>query len=344
VSHPSQILSSQTITAWRRLDPGAFEHNAKRWKIAGALLLVSYALYAVIALVVDVHTDRSSLLRFFAVSGMACLLAAVTAWRQDRSESKARSAHLLNRFGAVLSSEKKYMLLLRSFDSKLVSEATYKVRAEQRDGIRMIRGELVSTGRTYTDYVRENERVDDVRRFLLDADSGVHTVIIDGREASLSADLLCILSSDADWRKIFDVLKEGAKLIIVVPEDSPSLREEISSLVDTPLIAKCVFLMPPSSRHEAARSGMTRRARWEQSRRNLAVELPEYDENGALLNFKIKEAPCAFPYCHASISNLLANQGDAGAPLGEAFATLYARGLLPHTLDSLHKRFGSVMS
>jgi hypothetical protein len=261
--------------------------------------------------------------------------------KSEEHEEKAISAKLINALKIAFTSEDKYILLLRSFKSRLVSKKTYRLRVVEREETRLVRGEIVPTGRKIKDYEHGQEREDDVRSFLLSAANGVHVIIIDGDVKSLSISPFSILSLNSEWRSVFEELKCRAQLIAVVPEASKSLLEEIQRIKDMDELDRCVFLMPPSQavNHGSELVGMTRRERWTESRVALPVDLPQYDEKGAVLIFsKTGSLVSASPYNKQVLAQLLLNRSTEGAPLAHALAVLDDKGLLSHTLTELRNR------
>lgn len=333
------------LATWAYIDPSDFELRASRWKTVSSFFLLASLLIALTNLLASPLTDVSSILRLFLTSGPPAVLGVVSFNRKVTFERRSSSAKLLNHFRTALASEKKYILLLRSFTSRLLTETTYRLRGEEREEMRTFRGERFPTGRKYVEYVREDQRVDHVLSFLLEAVQGTHIVVIDGKESSMSIEILCVLSSDAEWRHVFEELKEGAQLIAIVPESSPSLTEEIVRVAGTTSLGKCVFLMPPSTGLSSARSGMTRRSGWEESRKKLPIRLPGYTEDGALLTFAaIDDPPNVLSYDRASLEQILANHSEDGVSLGQALATLQDKKLLPKTLTVLRRELESVVS
>ena len=343
IQDSSARLQPDLIAGWSYVDPSPFEIRARRWKSVGFWGITVYLLCAAY-LVVMTSMDAPSILRFLAISLLVVALWTVKDQRQDVFESKVHSAKVLNQFKAAFDSDKKYILMLRSFTSELLSERTYGLRDVEREEMRMIRGERIPTGRKYKETVREDQRVDDVRTFLLAAAKDLPIVHIDRDERSMSSDMLCLLSSDK-WWQIFEQLRDGAQLIAIMPEFTRSLKEEIETLADTSHLNKCVFIMPPSSSPGLARFGMTRRKRWGELRERLPMRLPEYSEEGALLMFATSgDLSLQLRYKDVDLARVLEVHSQDGIPLGQALSALYSKDLLPETLRVLQRESVSFVS
>jgi hypothetical protein len=338
---------SLTLPTWAPVDPLPFKTRAIRYRIVGFSLLAVSGFYILSEAIGSQQATWSTLGRFLAVL-VALLLAALVAMGfSENSEAKAESALLLNQIHAALRSDLRYILLLRSFKSKLVSETTYLVRPVVREKFIMVRGDEFPTGKEYTDYERSDENVDDIRLFVSSAVGKLHVVMIDGNAESLSAGPLCILSNDDDWESMFEQLMLSAALVVVIPEGSPSLRKEVESIIDKKTLHKCILLMPPSRVRSTETftglkqwyAGMTRRKQWEEFRADFPISLPNYSEDGAILTFfgSSSNANC-WPYAKETLIRSLEEHLSEGLPLARSIADLNTRGLLRPTLTELERR------
>jgi hypothetical protein len=337
--------SDETPSApWSAIEAGPFRRRATICKAVGLSLFLGLAAYLLRQLFGQLHWDLTQLLRLCAAVTVLGVAGTVLLAGAESLEDNAREAGILNGLRRTLDSEQKFCLLLRSFNSTLLSETTYRIVQRERDQLRMVRGEPTPTGRTYQVSERTDERTDEVVVFLSNLLRRAHLLVIDGEARDLILDPLRILSRDEEWWTVFESLAEKAQLVIVVPEASRSLTREIASMREARLLSSCLFLMPPSRARsdgdgEGALSGATRRERWTESRSALPLALPDYDEAGALLVFDERGALAErLPYAAASFDRVLDARADRGVPLREALGALRAKGLLDQTLGELVQR------
>lgn len=107
-----------------------------------------------------------------------------------------------------------------------------------------------------------------------------------------------IETSEATWWEAFCAAANAAGVIIVAPDDTPSLRREIAWLATNHQLEKVLFVMTPRSRNVLAVSGdvptahpagpdKARMASWEAFRTSFRtlfnVSLPPYDPRGGLV-------------------------------------------------------------
>jgi hypothetical protein len=83
--------------------------------------------------------------------------------------------------------------------------------------------------------------------------------------------------SDSDWRERLKPLAKAAAAIFVIPAASEGTGWEIEWLKSEALLAKCIFLMPPST------GSMNERA-WRAAERALPISLPKYSSKGAIFS------------------------------------------------------------
>lgn len=324
------------------IDPRPLQRRWTIWRTLAFAVLAIWAAYIVATMIDPAPASWTALLRLAGWTLLFLLLAMIAMIVADVWEDKTHSALLLNAVHAALKSESKYILLLRSFHSKLVRETTHTVRIVEREELRIVRGDVYPTGRTYKAYEEGHKLTDDVAHFLVSA--GLPVIFIDGKPESLSANPLSILSDDASWREIFNGLKAGARLVAVVPEDSPSLGEEIAALVQSADLRNCVFLMPSTVKDSGKESsdqwisGRTRAQSWP-APAALALPLPDYtDEGGLLVPAEVPGQLQRLPYTRQALKRLLDGREAAGLPLAQAVDALRRRNLLELTLAEMERR------
>jgi hypothetical protein len=336
----SRDLNAKAIPQWTDIDSRPFRTSALRYRSVGFGLLAVWLGH--ICLVA--FGDWSGIVTFLLINLVFFLATTSVMVASDVFEDKAKAAELLNSIRSGLRSERKYILLLRSFTSKLVSETTYRVRTVEREEVRLIRGDLYPTGRKYKAYEHGKAKTDDISNFLSSAAHELTIVIITGNAYSLSDKPFCILSSDDQWWSVFGELKAGAQLIAVAPEPSKSLTEEIRAIVGE-VLDKSIFIMPPSRTFDLGTggdtwvSGLTRRDRWADAIAGLPITLPDYSEEGAILRFSHVGARASIlPYKRETIMSLLEEHYCEGIPLGRAVQELYSKDLLTPMLLELEIR------
>jgi hypothetical protein len=289
-------------------------------------------------------TTWIQLLEFLGLQAIFCLLAFLAMFISDSTEEKLKYGNLYNDFASsILRSEHRYILLLRSFQSQLIVEKTSRTMTVEREQTIFFRGEEFPTGKKYKDFVHDNFVEDDVRIFIKSAIGNLHCVVIDGDKNPLSVAPLPILSTE-QWIDIFEILAGNAQLIVIVPEASKSLKEEISRLKAAEALCQCVFLMPPSQTPTRATeratgwvSGLSRRNRWTESAKEVPIHLPEYDEHGAILVLSPDGDWRHLTYTATSLRSLLEERSANGHSLREVIALLDQRGLLSDTWKELQK-------
>jgi len=242
-----------------------------------------------------------------------------------------------------LRSDKHYVLMLRSFRSQLVVETVDRVRAEEREATRMVRGEPIPTGQKYTHYAHTNISADNVTDFLVSGTPDLHVVHINGVGASLTNAPLSLISSESHWWQVFTVLAGGAAVVAIVPETSASLVEEIKSVM-TLLRHKTLFFMPPSVEDNAAGdgswlSGATREKRWREIREQLALDLPEYAAEGMILLCPQADSLrlARHPYSQGTVAAFAGKNSAQCLSIGEAVCELERCDLLSPTVSELER-------
>lgn len=203
--------------------------------------------------------------------------------RSDYSSQKARiGQHIINHKNAETNSAP-YVLLLRSFSLR----GNYSIEES---------GQLLIAGST--------EPVDQhvVISFLGNIDlalgeHGLTLVVIGSQDLSLPKKnrVLIVECPDDQWQANFRTLACNAKAILVVPESTIGIMEEIDYVKCHRLLGRTIILMPPSMQRiekkwwiEEINLEKTepRDQRWEQLKnilQNRRVALPPYDSDGALL-------------------------------------------------------------
>jgi hypothetical protein len=246
----------------------------------------------------------------------------------DDKEARAKSAEFVGALRSAFQSDAPFVLMLRSFKSRLVSEKIQRVTEVERDEMRSLHGELMQTGRKVKRPVYQTVYSDDVTEFFVSSALGSHVVIINSDPKELSSVPLTIVSDQ--WWRVLQELAAGACLIVIVPEPSNSLLEEIESMI-AQHGQKTVFVMPPSKREgpEGELIGMARRERWQEIQAMTPVELPDYDESGALWMFtKPGSARVTRPYSGKTIEQLIRGHRKGGSSLATVSAKLSELGLL----------------
>lgn len=312
-----------TLRTQLRFDPKVYLRRNRIWNALASIVLVIFFIHIFISR--EREASVSSLAEYILI--MLCIAGLFGAslhmagyWR-DKADLSVK----VNRLYDAFESKEPFVLWLRSFQSGLVAENTYDVRQIEREVVRMVRDVPVPTGRTYTDYERVNPHVDDVREFLHGALNEIRIVAIDGNVQNLTLDMLYVISFDSNWKDIFRELSSCATGILIVPEPSTSLTEEIDDLLQQGFMEKCIFLMPPSD----SRSGATRAASWPAESSVLPISLPSYSNNGALLKFCADGAlMTSLPYTVDAISTALSNVHRSGSTLGVALSKLERSGCL----------------
>jgi hypothetical protein len=111
-----------------------------------------------------------------------------------------------------------------------------------------------------------------------------------------------VATADDSWWEVFTTIADDAAVIVVVPQDTPSLGRELHWLGQRGLLAKIAVVMAPESLqilHYTGADGVTttgpaadnegRVAAWGTARQvwsaALGVDLPAYDARGALIVF-----------------------------------------------------------
>jgi hypothetical protein len=240
-------------------------------------------------------------------------------------------------------SEVPYILVLRSFDSKLVSETVERVTEVEREATRLVRGELIPTGRKYTVYDRDAVRDDNVVSFVIAAALDLHVFTINKNPEKLSAKPVSIISTPEQWWSAFEVLAKGACLIVIVPELSASLLKEIGSVMALHR-EKAIFLMPSSVEDKAQPSevwltGLTRRQRWEEIKPQIPLDLPEYTEAGAIIMLSdVDQLPTTEAYDPAVFEGIVRSHQQQGTLAATALAKLHDTHLLTLTIGELERR------
>lgn len=306
-----------------RFDPRVYLRRKRIWNALASIVLVLFVIHIFISREreISVSSLAEYILIMLCIAGLFGASLYMAGYWLDKADLSVK----VNRLYDAFDSKEPFVLWLRSFKSGLVAENTYDVRRFKREVVRMVMDVPVPTGRTYTDYEEANPHVDDVREFLLGALNDIRIVAIDGNVQNLTLDMLYIISFDSNWKDIFRELSSCAANIIVVPEASMSLTEEINDLLRQGFMEKCIFLMPPSD----SRSGATRAASWPAESSVLPISLPSYSNNGALLKFSAEGMLMTrLPYTVDAISTALSNLHRSGSSLGVALSKLERSGCL----------------
>ncbi|MGB7950467.1 MAG: hypothetical protein WCH75_22510, partial [Candidatus Binatia bacterium] len=136
---------------------------------------------------------------------------------------------------------------------------------------------------------------------LVDAamrETGLRPVVL-GSHLSLPDDngFLFLPTRDDEWWRIFEVYSEASSLILVIPELTQGLGQELRFLRERTWLSKTVVLMNSASVPQRVMDGQgdvhalrgndeQRRARWSEACAifaKMGIELPDYDPRGALI-------------------------------------------------------------
>jgi hypothetical protein len=106
----------------------------------------------------------------------------------------------------------------------------------------------------------------------------------------LSANVIWVRSNEQTWRDLVIKLFDMCKAVIIVPEISNGLREELRNLLKSKALDKTIIVMPAASSLSDARV-----VRWQEIRTRLiddGIHLPEYAVRGLLyrpnVDFSVK--------------------------------------------------------
>lgn len=233
--------------------------------------------------------------------------------------------------------------MLRSFCSQLVAETVERVRPVVREEFRIMRGELMPTGKKYEDYTSKEIYSNTVSDFLVSCSPELHVIHINGAASILTAAPLSLISTDEHWWEVFNILVRGAAAVVVVPECSASLAEEIRSVMVS-FHQKALILMPPSVEDEGIDdgtwlSGSTRKKQWNEIRKQLLLELPEYTAEGMILLCS-QESPQRlerYPYSPKTVAAFADMNALHSLSMQKAVCQLEDTGLLRPTIVELER-------
>lgn len=174
--------------------------------------------------------------------------------------------------------------------------------------------------------------------------SDVDTPIRDRQWSSL-----VVNSTDANWRDLFQLLARSCKAIVIVPADSPGLIHEITTIISSRMLDRCVFYQPPvyymlpdviahlgAEIHAQIVRDMT--ANWRkvaQRFKQLGLDLPEFDSEGNFFCYNLNSNLCAcrrigsihgqdqIASIHKAAFNYVLSQVNrTGRPLNEVIAQI----------------------
>ena len=97
--------------------------------------------------------------------------------------------------------------------------------------------------------------------------------------------VLFIECDSSQWRKNMELLVQGSKAILFLPEESSGVLEEIDFLIENQLLEKTIFLMPPCPRLRPLVMDNQRVERWNELRhfyRSKGLQMPEYNCEGSI--------------------------------------------------------------
>ncbi|MFC7736516.1 hypothetical protein ACFQX4_11815 [Roseomonas sp. GCM10028921] len=277
---------------------------------------------------------------------------------EDIHRKNEEKCSLLNKTRLSFESPTNFVLFLRSFNSELLVERTKTVTPVKRERTMLVRGEIIPTGETYTDYVYSDYRDDDIREFLSNSCNPIEVVLIDGDITNISSSLTYVHSSDDGWYRIFEVFRDQARAIFILPEGSKSLKREISDITSCGELDKCLFLMPPSRvvqypnvveapgmRHKGSEnssrswvSGSNRRNNWQTLSEDFILPLPDYIDNGGIFTYNADGTLNEFlSFDSQLVAAKLEDLSGRGAPLKQALLQLLNEGVLATMLNGMQK-------
>ena len=266
---------------------------------------------------------------------------------RDEAKAKLKSLEFVSKVAEIFKSDAKYFLYLRSFNSKIEKESTYNeiefevdeekftnTRFLDRHGKIALEGASYRTGKKIKKTEIRDFQEDSVQDFLRPSICQIPMVILTGITADLTTHPLTLLTG-ANWFEAFEILLEGAQVVVIVPETSDSLREEIEVVCNTAL-KKTLILMPPSSGGEFGRK---RKDVWENLRGRLRLQLPEYQEQGAIIQSTGTSAGWVrSAYTKEELCNQIAAKSEEGVPLSQSIQRLRNQGLLDDMIAELTRR------
>lgn len=306
-------------------------------------LWVAYSLHSCPGSISTQHLGWSDLAYFFCVQVVLLISIPLLLTSADLAEKHLNTADLISSLCSHLSSDKPYILMLRSFRSELVVENMDRVRPVEREAMRLVRGELIPTGRKYTDYIHTKVYTDNVNDFLVQCVPDFHVIHINGAKSPLMKEPLSLISTDSDWWRVFTVLASGAAVVAIVPERSASLLDEIRSVMAS-LRHKTILLMPPSVEDKEVSdgswlSGATRENQWNEIRQQFPFDLPEYAAEGMILLSPETSSPRfeRHPYSSGLVAAFADRNALQSLSIGEAVDQLDRMGLLYPTVSKLEQ-------
>jgi hypothetical protein len=344
----SQGIPSESLIEFVGRYPVILQRYRRQYRLRRGIGFILLALWMAFLLPFLFKPDAvpaslSGIVQFLAAQTLLFVLVVLFMNAAEEKERQAESAQEVKSMCDVFRSEVPYILVLRSFDSKLVSEKVERVTEVEREATRLVRGELISTGKKYKAYERHTLRDDDVVFFVTSAALDLHVLTINKDPQSLSAKPVSIISTSEQWWSAFEVLAEGACLIVIVPELSASLLKEMRNVI-TLHREKAIVLMPSSVADNAQRSGvwltgLTRRQRWEEIKPQIPLDLPEYTETGAIIIVAdADQLPITYAYDQGVFEDIVRSHQREGAPAATALAKLHDAHLLTFTIGELERR------
>ena len=328
-----------TVPDWRPVDASPFIRRRNRcWTMLAVMTTVAVLLAILVA------SFAACIVAMLVLTPLASLLLR----RAERHDEHAKVATLLDDINEQLRSNRPYILFLRSFSSTLRRERTHFVVERDVEEMKMIRGEMIATGRRRRSREERFDFDDDLLTVLTRLFGDVPVIAIDGRPAQISARPLVLLSEDAHWRRMFELLAANARGIVILPEPTDSLKQEIAAALEHHR-DKLAFVMPgsrsayPENADGSVRSatlvGAARQQRWNSIRAHVEVDLPPFSEAGAFLHFvggSSRLDPVALST--AGAKEILAKAVPSARPLKQAFSELCAHGLLDAFFAELDRR------
>jgi hypothetical protein len=132
--------------------------------------------------------------------------------------------------------------------------------------------------------------------------SDVDTPIRDRQWSSL-----VVNSTDANWRELFQLLARSCKAMVIVPANSPGLIHEITSIMSSRMLDRCVFYQPPvyymlpdvlahlgaEIHTDIVRDMKTNWEKITKLYKQLGLELPAFDSEGSFFCLNSDASLCA---------------------------------------------------
>ena len=207
--------------------------------------------------------------------------------------------HVYYRAAPFRSVEGPYVLVLRSFSNRMVIGRQIRRIFRDRDGREIDTSAILQDPELKHIYAASGFRVDlgqprpdlTVLDFLKEVRGETFVGVSNG--SSLGGVLRLVHAPDHMWFEAMKILAAHAKAILVIPDGSPGLVQEVEHVIHAHP-GKVVFIMPPSDTQVEKRWDVMKEYRfegadmsqaWSEARnalRTIGVLLPDYDPIGGI--------------------------------------------------------------